>query len=728
MDERTPIRSKLVPPRLRGATIVRPRVERLLEDAATSAVTLVSAPPGYGKRIAVASWLARRGGAAAWVTLDTHDEDPVRLWTYVCAAVRQALRGVAAEAPSETTAEPAIEALATELAADGRPLVIVLDALDHVRSKRSLATIEHAVRALPAHVRLVLIARADPALPLARWRGSGELSELRAGQLAFTREEARELLRAAEGVELSAAELDTLVARTDGWPVALHLAALRLKTTGAPLGGFTGRSRDVAKYLATEVVAGLDDELQDFLHRSAILPRLSAALCDTVLERTDSAALLERVARENLFLDPLDEEGEWFRYQALFAEYLQAALSEDEAAALHRRAAGWFRAHGYVEDAVEHAAAGGDEQAIAELLEAHHLALARGGRTATVDRWIGALPRDLLAARPGVLTAGVLAAGGCAHPREQVRGLLALADRARGADPAAWTAYHETARLLLASLYGDDDVGAALASAREAVALAHGDATDLEVVSLAMLALALELDGDAEEADGVARAALEHPDSSSSPYGRVGALATRALSALALRRPHVAAELAGRALDEARHMGVSESLPGAVAQFALARAALADDRPVDAERALRRAFAVRDAVEGGALHAWLQITRAEVSVARGRLRMAERELALARELLAGCADPGGVAAHAHAAERRIEELRAGAAAPVEPLSKSEIAVLRLFEGDRSAREIGAELYLSLNTVKTHIRAIYRKLGVGTREDALARAESLGVLD
>ena len=154
---------------------------------------------------------------------------------------------------------------------------------------------------------------------------------------------------------------------------------------------------------------------------------------------------------------------------------------------------------------------------------------------------------------------------------------------------------------------------------------------------------------------------------------------------------------------------------------------LLDGRPVDAERALRQALTIRPAIECGAVHAWMTAAEARVAAARGRLALAERRLGEARELLAGCADAGRAVAFADATERHLHDVRAGASTPLEPLSKAELAVLLLFDQDRSARAIGAELYLSHNTVKTHIRAIYRKLGVGTREDALARGEALGLL-
>ena len=371
-------------------------------------------------------------------------------------------------------------------------------------------------------------------LPLPRWRANRQLAELRAADLALTRDEAAELLAAVEQLELRPEQLDAIVERTDGWPVAVHLAALRLKRTGAALDGFTGRHRDMARYLATEIVADLDDELRSFLARTSVLPRLCAGLCDHVLEIANADELLERVAQENLFLVALDEDGVWFRYQALFAEYLRAPL--DGAGALHLRAAEWFRDHGLIEDAVDQYAAAGETRAIAELIETHHLELARSGRAATIERWIELLPPESLTARPGVLTAGMLAAGGRALPRDDALRLLSLADLAREADPPRWTPYHEATRLLLRSLYGDDDVGQAVEFARRALAVTRADAGQLEALAMSLLAFSLLLAG-APEADELARETIVHPVAAVSPYALSGALATRALAAVLDGRP-----------------------------------------------------------------------------------------------------------------------------------------------------------------------------------------------
>ena len=260
---------------------------------------------------------------------------------------------------AESTAEPTIEVLLAALEDDGRPLTIALDDLHLVTDRRALDSLRYAAVRLPPAVRLVLITRVDPPLRLAYLRATGRLAELRDAELAFTSEEAASLLGPAASEEAEA--------RCEGWPVALRLVALR---GAVPV---TGRRRDVAAYLTAEVVDGLPDDLRGFLERTSMLPRLSVELCDHVLERDDSAALLDRVVRANLFVVALDEDGLWWRYHALFAEYLRRRLGE-RAAALHHRACDWFERHGLYEDAVDHAAACGDVEMIARTLEAQQRA------------------------------------------------------------------------------------------------------------------------------------------------------------------------------------------------------------------------------------------------------------------------------------------------------------------------------------------------------------------
>ncbi|MDA0158947.1 LuxR C-terminal-related transcriptional regulator [Solirubrobacter ginsenosidimutans] len=716
-------RSKVTPPRSPTPPVDRPRVHALLGDAAARPVTLVSASAGFGKTVAAEAWLRTRRLRAAWITLDAHDDDPLHLWRYVVAAVARVLPGVGNEAMrrlrrAESTAEPAIEALLEELEEDRRPLTIVLDDLQELRARRALDTIGYAADRLPRHVRLVLLTRSDPALRLPRMRANGRLAEVRDADLRFTREEARELL--------SEQELDAVYERSEGWPVALQLAQLRGPDT--PL---TGRRRDIAAYLAAEVLAEVDEDLRDFLLHSSLLPRMSAELCDSALARANSAAMLGRVVHANLFAVSLDDEGVWYRYNALFAEYLRLRLAAEHAQAaapLHRRAADWFEAHGLIEDAVEQASKGDDLEFVARALEAHQMRLSRAGRSATIERWMGLLPPSMVAMRPGVLTAGALAAGVVARPRPEVRRMLAQAGAARDAHPDQWTGYHEAARTLLAATYGDDDVAATLDLATRALDLSREDAETLVVPAMAMLALARLLTGDLDGALALARETIVHPDAADRPFGHVGALAVEAIVAAERENSVVASRFAERALHEAARAGVLDSAPAACGYFAEALASRLAGRPADAERALRRALRIEPAIDGGALHVWLLTTLASVLARRGLISRAQQTLAEARGLMIACDDPGPVARHVEAVERELEAAQVVPATAAETLSPAELAVLREFGTGRTARDIGAALFLSANTVKSHIRAIYRKLGVASRDDAVSRGIALGLLE
>ena len=268
--------------------------------------------------------------------------------------------------------------------------------------------------------------------------------------------------------------------------------------------------------------------------RTSILPRLSRGpLRPRARARRAPTTLLERVAQANLFLVALDEEGEWFRYQALFAEYASALLEPGAAAGLHRRAADWFRERGLIEDAVEQYAAAGDDRAIAELIETHHLALARAGRAATIEHWIGALPRDLLTARPGLLTAGMLAAGGSALPRDEaLRLLVARRSRARGRPGGAGRRTTRRPGCCCARSTATTTSARRSTCARSALAAARADASELEVVAISLLAFTLLLAGSAggRRASRARRSCT--PRRRVSPYAHVGALATRALAAV----------------------------------------------------------------------------------------------------------------------------------------------------------------------------------------------------
>ncbi|MDA0171646.1 LuxR C-terminal-related transcriptional regulator [Solirubrobacter taibaiensis] len=689
------VESKLLRPRLPSGVVPRPRVTAALERAAEHAVVLVSAPAGYGKTVAVASWLAER--PAGWVSLDAADDDPVRLWTYAAAALGVPL------------GEGPLEAAIDRLAARGVPLV--LEDVHVLREPACLATLGHAARVFE---RLVLITRTDPQIGLGRLRAHGALGEVRAPVLAFTAAEATLLL----GGDVDA---DAIVARTEGWPAAVYLVRLWLRG-----GGDADRlpTRYLSEYLTTEVLAGLSGGEREFLRCTSVLARLSPELCDHVLGRDDSAARLAALVRANLFVVALDEHDGWFRCHDLVRELLRPSLPADEAAKMARRAATWFAERGLIEPAVEHTLEAGDVRGVAELVDRHHMALLRTGRAATLVRWLSALPETELARWPSLPVAGAFAAASVNRPRTEVERLTAAAERARSSDN--WSDYHEVGFAVLKTVTDDGDVPAMAVAAEHAVALASADddlTGEYAVVALAALAQARMLVGDEQDAERAAAAAAHHPLAPRRPHGLVSALAV--LATVRAERGHVAAarECADQALAEARRSGNAEARAGGRAQAADAVVALAEGRLEQAARAGERAVAL---LGPGASRAQAQLVLVRTHAARGELRQARAVLAQAWGTLHECPDAGVVPARA---ERLGEELAAARSSPPgEPVSAAERLVLEQLASGRSNAEIASVLFLSPNTIKTHLRAIYTKLGVHSREAAVARARALGLLD
>ena len=440
--------TKLGAPPPRRGWVGRPRLLRRLQDVAGQELVLVCAPAGFGKSTLLAEWARGDGRDVAWLSLDEADDDPVRFWRHVAAAVDGARPGTAGRVavlagggPGSTSVTAAVTSLVNDLARSPSDVLLVVDdyhLIHDVQVHRSVAfLLEH----LPTTLRVVLAGRSDPPLPLARLRARGQLAELRAADLRFTAGEARELLAAAVGPDLPDAVVAALADRTEGWAAGLQLAALSLQ--GRPdvtrfVTEFTGSHRYVLDYLTEEVLDGLAPEMTAFLLETSVLDRLSGPLCDAVLGRADSQELLEAVERANLFLLPLDEERRWWRYHHLFADLLRSRLARvapERVPLLHRAAGAWFERHGLSDDAVRHALAGGDGATAARIVEEHlEEQLWRRNEGATLARWLSALPADALDARPRLVFGRAITSvlGG---RLDDVEPLLARVEAARGTPP-----------------------------------------------------------------------------------------------------------------------------------------------------------------------------------------------------------------------------------------------------------------------------------------------------
>ncbi|GAA3231607.1 LuxR C-terminal-related transcriptional regulator [Pseudonocardia petroleophila] len=406
------IASKMRVPVVRGGSVRRDRLDGPLDRGVAGPLTLLSAPAGFGKTTLLADWLACTGRtSAAWLSLDERDGDPVRFWTYLVTALRTAPGSPAGfgdaalallTAPRPST-EAVVTALLDDLAALRDDVVLVLDDLHVVDAREIRDGLALLLEHLPPALHLVVACRADPPFPLARMRARGELVEVRAAELRFTPDEVAAYLADAAGPGLAPADVVALEERTEGWIAALQLAALSLRgraDVGGFIARFAGDDRYVVDYLVEEVLRHLSPDVGDFLLRTAVLDRFTAPLCDAVTGRDDGARTLPALERANLFLVPLDDHREWYRYHHLFADVLRARIPAGRLPLLHRRAADWFERHDLVEESVEHALAAGDVDRAARLMERAVPAIRRSRHDTTFRGWLARLPDEVLRRSP----------------------------------------------------------------------------------------------------------------------------------------------------------------------------------------------------------------------------------------------------------------------------------------------------------------------------------------
>ena len=377
------LETKLHIPRWRRSLVARPRLSERLSRGAESALTLVSAPAGFGKTTLLAEWLAVAAAderSVAWLSLDQRDNDPALFWTYLVAALNTGVPGVGSGAlsvlqPPQPPNEAGLVALLNDLDAISNDVVLVLDDYHVIDARDVQDGMAFLLEHLPPQIHLVIASRTDPPLPLARLRGRGELAEIRAADLRFTPGEAAAYLNEVMGLGLTAADVAALEGRTEGWIAALQLAALSMQgreDVTAFIDGFAGDDRYIVDFLAEEVLQRQPEHVQHFLLQTSILDRLSGPLCDAVTGQDGGKAKLAALERGNLLLVPLDDRRQWYRYHQLFADVLHARLRDeqpDDVPDLHRRASGWHEQNGEPSEAIRHALAAGDFGRAADLVE-----------------------------------------------------------------------------------------------------------------------------------------------------------------------------------------------------------------------------------------------------------------------------------------------------------------------------------------------------------------------
>jgi LuxR family maltose regulon positive regulatory protein len=734
-----PIETKLHAPSSRKEWVERRPLIQALAGAAAKLI-LVDAPAGFGKTTLAAQWRSStiEKRSFAWLSLDRADDDPGRLWWHVVCALQRAcsgfggediLRAIRVQGPD--IAGTVLPMLVNELAALPGQVVLVLDDYHVIRERSCHDQIAFLLFHLPPTAQLVLITRADPPLPLARLRAAGQMAEFRAQDLRFAPAEVATLVHTVSAVELSEPDLADLLERTEGWPAGVYLAALSLRGHPSPsafIHQFTGDNRFIVDFLAEEVLSRQPGEIRQFLMRTAILARFCAPLCDAVAGSANAAEIIDVLERENLFVVPLDETRQWFRYHHLFAQVLHTQLTRTEpdlVPTLHQRASAWHRVSGSADEAISHTLAAGDTAGAVDLIARHWSAYTDLGRAGTVRRWLRSLGDEQIATSPVAAHCAAWAAA-LTGDRESVHRWLPVieAGQHEGPLPDGIRSLKSSAALLR-GVYGFDGLRVMRESAQMAVGLENNPKSPWYALARGALGFSLYLSGEPDAATGPLEEAVL--SEASIPLARMVASSVLSLVAVELGRLPRARELANDALSLADRGDLSETPQSSLAYTAAGAVRAAHGLLDEARSELEHAVQSRRRVSG--ISPWptleAMLVLAQVLLDLGDRASANELIEQARAVLT--AYPDGAEVQLARLDRLEGRPRSvGTVGPAE-LTEREVAVLRLLRGTLSLREIGQELYVSPNTIKTHAQAIYRKLGVSTRHDAVAHARDIGIL-
>jgi LuxR family maltose regulon positive regulatory protein len=740
------VATKLHVPQLPAGRASRPSLVAELRESSGTRLVLVSAPAGAGKTTVLASWRADPAEQRpfAWLALDNRDNDPVRFWGYVLAALRTVAPGLGAgvddalRSAGEDLTELALPLLVNALASLTEPIVLVLDDYHVISNADVHQSAEFLIDHLPRTVQVAVAGRIDPPLALARLRANAELLEVRAADLRLSADEAAALLNGSLRLDLTPGQVRVLQERTEGWAAGLQLVGLSLRGRGDReryIASFAGDDRQIVDYLMAEVLERQSPQTREFLLRTSIVARLTGPLCDALLDRGgsgNSARRLVELERANLFVVPLDECRQWYRYHQLFGRLLAHELSlalPDEVVPLHRRARDWHLREGLVAEAIAHAIAAGDHGEAAGLIAASWLDFVNRGELATVEAWTRALPATVAESDPRLCLARawmLLVLGRPAEVEAEVRaaghGTLPgpLADGSSSVESSA-ALVRTSARVLLG------DVGAAAKSAALAASLEPGTAAPWRPHVTNALGMTAFWSGAFDEAEAAFAETVSAGESAGYYGAEIYALGYLAVMSAERAEAAEAGRLvsAARALAERQALGehwVTVMVDYAAGELARARGELQAAR-ARIEHGLN--IARRGGLRLDTIYGLLALARiaSEAGAAAGARELSAR----ARRQLAACPDPGFLRGWASGVDAAAPESGPAAADSADELSERELTVLRLLSSRLSLREIGDELYVSLNTIKTHTRNIYAKLRVSSREQAVAKARELGLL-
>lgn len=410
----TLLTTKLYFPPVRSSLVSRPRLVERLHTGLQGPLTLISAPAGYGKTTLMSEWWTGVGYdySTAWLSLDIDDNDSTSFLTYIIAALATIKPGFGEitlallQSSPPLSTQVILTSLINELGEVDKTLSLILDDYHVITNHFIHEAVTYLLDHLPSQMHLVILARADPPLPLSRLRARGQLAEIRAVDLCFTVEEAAAFLKQVMGLTLTIDQVGALEQRTEGWVAGLQLAALSMQGRDDVqnfVSAFTGSHHYIVDYLANEVLISQPEPVREFLLRTSILDRLTAPLCDALTDRIEGQTTLEKLEHANLFLIPLDDERRWYRYHHLFREVLRKRLEQiypDAIPELHRKAAAWCEQNHLIESAVEHTIIVKDYDQVVRLLRQHYFRQMLLSKIPQIWRWFEGLPDEVIRGSP----------------------------------------------------------------------------------------------------------------------------------------------------------------------------------------------------------------------------------------------------------------------------------------------------------------------------------------
>lgn len=713
----------------RGAVSRRALIERA--RASDARVVGITAPAGFGKSTLLSEWAALDDRTIAWATIDRFDDDAAALLTLLATAsaefspsaalVASEMRGL-----STTVLGRSAPMLAAALARAPDPFLLIVDDIHAAASDECHDVLEVVLAGVPSGSQVVLASRAEQPY-FARLRIDLPTLEIGADELRLGDDAARAIF-AEHDVEVGDDDIAVVVERSEGWPTGLVLYALAVKA-GADVLAVGGDERFVAEYLYHECLAGLPPKLQEFLRRTAVLDELSADLCDAMLGGDDSGEVLRRIEALNLFLIPLDRRELWFRYHALFREFLLADLRRRERAVisgLHVRAADWLEGEQMLDPAVDHLLAAGEVERAGALVVELALQTYQRGEVAVVERWLDGLGDAVIEASPALAVIAAWAAILQGKSPASERWAATLERFALEDVPDEDRAAFESARAMVRAAMCAGGWESVLSDAK--LAAAYEPAwSPWRDQALHLLGSGLLLAGDRAAARGAFAEASEvgaQAGNADSVLLSEAELAILAMEDGAWSDADAHAHVAVRAVDD-NHM---EGYPTTALALAVsARLAQRRGDSAAAERFLVRAMRARvhctHVLPYLAMRTRLQI--AGVFVGLGDRTAARHMLREIDDLLARCPDVGTLADEISQFRSRLDETSLDRASV--PLTPAELRLLPYLQTHLTIAEIGARLFISRNTVSSEVGSIYRKLGVTTRSAAVARATESGLL-